>query len=328
LPDPIITILISAISIIVSKSSQNNYIWLPYNPVLIPVVSLRLLKKVPLYMKLLQRLGFKYIQTKIKLIALGTKKGAAKYAFKLFCTPFGKAKLKQKPADATALQFILDGKKINGYRWNYPQPKKALILHGFSSNALRFEHYVAPLMAKGYEVLAFDAPAHGTSDGKTTHALEYSSMIKKVEELYGPINSYIAHSFGGLALSLAIEAMPHSQQTKIVFIAPATETSSAIDGALAILKVKDNALRKEMDNLVVELSGHTTEWFSVRRAVNNITAQILWLHDEDDDVTPLSDALKVKTDNHQNINFVITKGLGHRKIYHDEAAKKAIINFI
>ena len=38
--------------------------------------------------------------------------------------------------------------------------------------------------------------------------------------------------------------------------------------------------------------------------------------------------LKVKQDNHSNINFVITKGLGHRKIYHDAEVNKAIINFM
>lgn len=279
-------------------------------------------------MKLTQKLGISYIQTKIKLISLLSKRRAAEKVFQLFCTPFIKSKRTAEPNNAQQLKFTLNNLTVKGHRWNHPQQKKVLILHGFNSAAYKFDRYINPLVKKGYEVLSFDAPAHGHSGGNTTNAVEYSAMIAKVIELYGPVNSFIAHSFGGIAISLAMENLPHDVNTKIVLIAPATETTSAIDGAFGMLKIKDTAVRKEMDKLIFEMSGKQTEWFSVRRAVKNITAQILWLHDEDDDITPLSDALKVKEDNHNNINFVITKGLGHRKIYHDAAVKKAIENFL
>ena len=279
-------------------------------------------------MKLTQKLGISYIQTKIKLISLLSKRRAAEKVFQLFCTPFIKSKRTAEPNNAQQLKFTLNNLTVKGHRWNHPQQKKVLILHGFNSAAYKFDRYINPLVKKGYEVLSFDAPAHGHSGGNTTNAVEYSAMIAKVIELYGPVNSFIAHSFGGIAISLAMENLPHDVNTKIVLIAPATETTSAIDGAFGMLKIKDTAVRKEMDKLIFERSGKQTEWFSVRRAVKNITAQILWLHDEDDDITPLSDALKVKEDNHNNINFVFTKGLGHRKIYHDAAVKKAIENFL
>jgi pimeloyl-ACP methyl ester carboxylesterase len=278
-------------------------------------------------MKFSQRLGIRYIQTKIKLTGLVKKRWAAEKAFTLFCTPLVKTKRKEEPKNAEALAFTINNITIRGHRWNHPQPKKVLLLHGFSSAACKFDRYISPLVKKGYEVLSFDAPAHGNSEGKSTNALEYAEMIQKVNELYGPVTGYIAHSFGGIGLSLAMEKMPHDTNTKIVFIAPATETTSAIDGALTMLHIKDAAIRKAFDDIIMEKSGHPTEWFSVRRAVKNISADILWIHDEDDDITPLSDALKVKDDNHNNIQFIITKGLGHRKIYHDAAVKKAVANF-
>ena len=46
-----------------------------------------------------------------------------------------------------------------------------------------------------------------------------------------------------------------------------------------------------------------------------------------DKVTPLTDVLKVKAENYPNIEFVITKGLGHRRIYRDNKVSKAIIDF-
>ena len=62
--------------------------------------------------------------------------------------------------------------------------------------------------------------------------------------------------------------------------------------------------------------------------MNNIRASVLWIHDEDDDITPWADALKVKEDDHPNIKFVITKGLGHRKIYRDETVIKETVKFL
>ena len=264
-----------------------------------------------------------------------SKKKAANQAFILFSTPFLRSKRPAPPKNAELLSFSLDTvmgqprkRIIKGYRWNHPRPVKVLILHGYGSAAYKFESFVAPLVDKGYEVLAFDAPAHGDSEGKSTNAVEYAAMIRKVMEQYGPVERFIAHSFGGIALSLALEDTAHDACTKIVLIAPATETSSAVDGAFSMLKIKNDEVRKEFDNIIFQVSGKETAWFSIRRAVKNIRAGILWIHDEEDDVTPLKDALKVKEDNHPNIDFVITKGLGHRKIYHDNEVKKKVISFL
>ena len=279
-------------------------------------------------MKLSQRLAIGYIRTKFKLLTVISKRKAAEQALALFSTPFLKSKKKADPQNAEPVNFKLQQLTINGYRWNYPQPEKVLILHGFGSAAHKFEHYAAPLVEKGYEVLAFDAPAHGESEGTTTNAIEYSEMIKKVMEQYSPVKKFIAHSFGGIALSLAMENMPHDESTKIVFIAPATETTTAVDGAFNLLKIKDAAVRKEFEKIIVQVSGKKTEWFSMRRALHTITANILWIHDEDDDITPWADAEKVKEDNHPNIKFVLTKGLGHRKIYHDAEVKNTVVQFL
>lgn len=279
-------------------------------------------------MKLKQRLAITYIRTKFKIITAISKRKAAEQAFLLFCTPLERSVPKQMPKNAEAIGFTLDGKKINGYRWNHPQPKKALLLHGFGSAAHKFERYAAPLIEKGYEVLAFDAPAHGNSEGKRINAVEYTHMVKEVIKLYGPVECFMAHSFGGIALSLAMEDIPHDSNTKIVLVAPATETTAALESAFKMLGIKNKTVQKEMNNIIFEISGKETSWFSIRRAVKNINANILWIHDENDDVTPLADALKVKEDNHPHINFVITKGLGHRRIYHDAGVKKLIADFM
>jgi pimeloyl-ACP methyl ester carboxylesterase len=279
-------------------------------------------------MKLVKRLAITYIQTKFKALSIISKRLTAKQAFKVFCTPYLKSVSTQIPTGATPINFLFKNKKIVGYRWNGIQTHKILVLHGFGSAAFKFAKYAPLLAKKGYEILAFDAPAHGQSQGKLTNALEYSEMIEAVIKKYGPINGFIAHSFGGLAVSLALENMPHDAETKVVLIAPATETDTAIKTAFEMLKIKNPVVRTEMDKVIFKKSGKPTNWFSIRRAVKNINAQILWIHDEEDTITPWADAKKVMNDKNKNIQFTVTKGLGHGKIYSDTTIKKQIVEFL
>jgi pimeloyl-ACP methyl ester carboxylesterase len=62
--------------------------------------------------------------------------------------------------------------------------------------------------------------------------------------------------------------------------------------------------------------------------MQQISASVLWIHDEEDDITPLADALQVKKEHFPNIRFIITKGLGHKKIYRDITVKKEIVDFL
>ena len=281
-------------------------------------------------MKFTQRLAISYIRTKFKLLSRISTRRTAAAAFQLFCTPLNKSRRASTPVfdNAERLEFAFDHFIIRGYRWTNPGQPKVLILHGFSSSVFNFDKYITGFIKKNYEVLAFDAPAHGNSTGKTVNAVQYSGAIVKIIELYGPINGFVCHSFGGLAVCLALEKVQHDSNIKVALIAPATETTSAVDGAFKMLRLNNKTIRNEFDQVIYRISGKETAWFSVRRAVKNLSAKILWIHDEDDDVTPINDALKVKEDNLPNINFVITKNLGHHKIYRDAAIRNQVIDFI
>lgn len=280
-------------------------------------------------MKLTQRLALNYIRAKFKLLSAISKKKAAASAFRLFCTPQRRHKGPLPPIfkKAASLQVKVDNVNIYGWRWNQHGTRKVLILHGFESSAANFDRYVSPLTKKGYEVLAFDAPAHGRSGGWTITAPLYKKMILEVNNQFGPIDSFMAHSFGGLALCLAMEEIKHDEETRLVLIAPATETVTAIDSFFRFLKLHPG-LRNAFDHLIVRKGGSAPEWYSIGRAIKNIRAKVLWFHDRDDDTTPISDVLKVKDENHAHISFVITDGLGHRRIYRDNMVAKQVVDFL
>lgn len=280
-------------------------------------------------MNLAQKLVIGYFSTKFKIWSKLSKRKAAEKAFDLFCTPVP-APPKKTPAvfeKAEKLHLKHKNETLVGYRWNHPQSKKVLILHGFSSTVKKFDHFVMPLVKKGYEVIAFDAPAHGESSGKRINVLSYAEMIEGVYEAYGPIHSFTAHSFGGLALSLFMEKQLYQDHKKMVLIAPATETSSALDSFCKLLKI-DDEVKEEMRQLIYSMSNQWPEWYSIRRAAHQIKAEVLWIHDITDEQTPWADAEKVKEDQHPNFQFMVTNGLGHRKIYRDNEVKKAVFDFL
>ncbi len=280
-------------------------------------------------MKFSQRLALGYIRTKLKLLSSISKNKAAEKAFELFCTP-QRRNLKQPPKifeQAEKLQLKVEGITVRGWRWNHPATRKALIIHGFESSAVNFDRYVKPLVKKGYEVLAFDAPAHGRSGSKQITAPLYKRTILEINRKFGPVQSFMAHSFGGLAVSLALEEISHSSDYRLVLIAPATETVTAIETFFAFLKL-DPAIRPAFDKVIIKKGGVSPSWYSIGRAMKHIRAKVLWIHDEDDDTTPVSDALKVKEQNQPNIEFVFTKGLGHRRIYRDNKVTRSIVDFL
>ena len=280
-------------------------------------------------MKLTQKIAVSYLRTKFGLLSLISKKKAAAIALDLFRTPQTRnTKLPSKIFDkAEKLQFDIEGVTVHGYSWNHNVLKKVLIVHGFESSIVNFDHFVFPLMDKGYGVLAFDAPGHGRSDGKTITAPLFAKMITMICEKYGPVQSFMAHSFGGLTLSMALENMEHNESFKVVFIAPLTELKTAAENFFHLINV-DEKVREKFDELITDMGGHSLAWYSIQRAIKNIKAQVLWLHDEDDDQTPIRDVLKVKKDNPANVRFLITKGLGHSRIYTDKKIVQEIIDFL
>lgn len=276
-----------------------------------------------------QKLAISYIRTKFRLLSSVSKKKAASEAFQFFCTPKQRNKKIPGPIFSLAelLQFKFNRETVYGYRWNKGASKKLLIAHGFESAIVNFEAYVKPLVAKGYEVLAFDAPAHGRSTGATLNAQEYKEVIQEIYRQYGPLDAFITHSFGGLCLSLALEELGTTDRQKIVFIAPAVETTTAIDHFFSLLKL-DAGVREEFDRLITKVGGHEPGWYSLARTAPGIKAQVLFLQDKEDLMTPYADVKPIIIKNHPNFRFVISSGLGHRRIYRDQQSRQTIIDFL
>lgn len=282
-------------------------------------------------MNLSQRIITKYYRTKLHVLQSFSPQKAADYALKLFFTPYSPCRNFERPAifhKAEKLSFIFNENNIHGFQWKStaPNARTVLICHGMNSCSYKFEKYVLFLLQHNYHVLAFDAQAHGQSEGKILNALIYSEIILKIEKLYGPLYGIIAHSIGGMATTFAMEQLADANK-KIVIIAPATETSASLEGFFHLLKLNPSLL-PYIEDAIAKVRGHHVAWYSAARAVQNIKSKVLWIHDEDDTICRYKDTLPVQKMQLPHVQFITTKGLGHNKIYRDAQVQKAIMKFL
>ena len=114
---------------------------------------------------------------------------------------------------------------------------------------------------------------------------------------------------------------------KLVLIAPATETSSAVARFCKFFSLS-NDLKDAIFKLIEDRSGNKVSFYSIKRIAPLLPNPILWIHDKDDDITPLDDVKPILEMKLPNIEFMITNGLGHRKIYKDNQVVKKVVDFI
>lgn len=279
-------------------------------------------------MKLGQKLAILYISTKLKILNIFSPKKAVQETFKIFSTPPTRS---NKPASAIFKKaekhsIMVDDIEVILFHWPKAGAQKITILHGFESSITNFDNYINQLIGRGFEVVAADAPGHGISGGKQLTLPLYIKTIEAIDQQFGPITGFVSHSFGGLALAHFMENKPNNQDKKLVFIAPATEVTTAIDNFFDLLNLK-GSIRTSFEAHIKELGKQPIEYFSVKRTMANIQSRVLWIHDREDKVTPLKDIEPLIENKTDNIEFVITKGLGHSRIYRDETVMKKVISF-
>lgn len=281
-------------------------------------------------MKLAQRVVIGYYKTKLRTIGIVSPRMAAEQAFKIFCTPYTKGVHQKQPPifhKAHVKNWSFEDLQIQGFHWlpEKPNGQKVLVVHGFSSYSYKFEKYVQPLLSAGFEVFLFDAPAHGLSEGKIINALIYKRFLAAIDQQFGQMDAFIAHSLGGLATSLLAEEVQGKR--KLVLIAPATETRTAVNGFYRMFKIKE-PVQQEFESMIQRIIGKPLDHFSIARVMGNIQLPVLWVHDQQDRICPYADTLPVQKAGHPHIHFYITEGLGHNKIYRDQHVIKKVIGFL
>src|SRR5581483_2193676 len=182
-------------------------------------------------------------------------------AGRLFTTPL--ASSRSRARDANISSEMRRGKigvadhTIATYVWGDPvnQPY-AMLVHGWSSFALRFLPWVERLRAAGLAVVTFDQPAHGYSTGDLCTIPDFVDTILAVGRRYGNPAVAIGHSLGGAALTLAQSQNWHAQ--RIVVIAPPADLEAAADRFMRFVRLGSH-LRERFLHWLEHVTGRSVQ---------------------------------------------------------------------
>lgn len=252
-------------------------------------------------------------------------KKIAKKAFTVFATVRkGRVLPNQKEyLDNAKFEVISVGEnKIQVYNW--PGSKETVILiHGWESNTWRWHKLIEKLQKEDYNIIAFDAPAHGYSSGKILHAPLYAETLQALLLKYEP-KMAIGHSMGGMTLLYNESKNPNSHIEKMVTVGSPSEFHEILNHYKNLLGFNDK-VREEIEKLVYKKFNFTTEDFSSSKFVQNNHKKGLIFHDRLDQIAPYHASVNVN-EHWKGSELFSTEGFGHSM--HQDVVNDKIIDFL
>lgn len=259
----------------------------------------------------------------LKLVQLGFNtlgrlfpKKAAKIAFELFSTPRTRAKHKvSDPVLESARMFeFLYGKQIlKGYEWGRGT-QTILLVHGWESRGTALRTFVPTLVNMGYRVMAFDGPAHGNSDGKTTNLIHFAGAVRAAIRQAGDVHGIITHSFGGASTVFALAHIePSIAIEKLVLIAVPDSIHKVLDGVAETFKLP-NSIKKIFFKQVENRLKKSLEEVNVSLSYNKLPIkESLIVHDLTDQVVLFQNAENIYK-RWDNVTLLVSEGYGHYRL--------------
>ncbi|MEM1137052.1 MAG: alpha/beta hydrolase [Bacteroidota bacterium] len=277
---------------------------------------------IPFMLKII-RLGFKHLGPILPQLA-------GNIAFKLFASP-KKIKSSRKPSaimdEARTFNIVHQDRKIQCYAWGKQGPK-VLLVHGWESKAAHMQNFVPPLVEMGYEVLAFDGPAHGKSEGKQTNLIDFSHTIETLALKVGGITHIIAHSFGSGASGVALsESTSQLFVNKLVMITSPNKLQDIFNDFYRIVRMPA-IVQNHFEILIERIVNKPIEHFEMASRLKYArTNEIMLIHDENDTVIPIDFSKRIVALN-PRIKFWATQGKGHYKIIKDREVIEQVVEFL
>ena len=273
----------------------------------------------------LQKLIPKLYGLYFNLLVWFIPKKIAKQAFTVFATVRkGRVLPNQKEyLDNAKFEVVTIGdNKIQVYNW--PGSKETvLLIHGWESNTWRWHKLIDKLQKEDYNIIAFDAPAHGYSTGKILHAPLYAEAVQALLLKYEP-KLVIGHSMGGMTLLYNESKNPNSHIEKMVTIGSPSEFHEILTHYKNLLGFNDK-VKSVIETLVQKKFNFSTEEFSSSNFVQNNNKKGLIFHDRLDKIAPYHASVDVHK-HWKGSELFSTEGFGHSM--HQDVVNEKIIAFL
>ena len=219
-----------------------------------------------------------------------------------------------------------DGGELAVTTWGESGPS-VLLMHGWGGARAQMTGFVAPLLAAGYRVVAYDQPAHGQSDGRMTNLLKIAPSMGLISKQEGNFAAVIAHSFGTLITSYALVHLNFPPPARLVYFGALNRLMDSLPRFQILAKLPDEAiagLRHKINEIFGE---ETLNRITNEALVRQIHIPTLMFHDAADNVTPVEDSRAIARV-WKNAQFIETSGLGHRGALQSEAIHEQVVKFL
>jgi len=201
---------------------------------------------------------------------------------------------------------------------------QVLLVHGWSGRGSQLGAFIEPLLDAGFEVNWFDLPAHGQSTGEQSGLVDAVEAVQAVTQWLGGAHTVIAHSMGAAATTLA--AARGAEIGRMVYLCPPDDVGSF----LAAVGRKIGLPEAVID----QARGHIERRFGVSfedliptQVAAGLGQPMLAVHDRDDREVQLGEVEQLVAA-WPKASFVVTEGLGHRRILRDPEVLGRVLDFV
>lgn len=204
------------------------------------------------------------------------------------------------------------------------------LVHGWAGNRGQFHEFVAPLVARGFRVVAFDMPSHGDSapgpSGRRSSTFpEFTETLQQVVARYGRPHAIVAHSAGAIATAGALcDGLPAD---RVVLIAPMASGTSHVRDFATVLGFGNRTLAR-MVGRIERRVGAPMSHFDVPELARAVAMPpALVIHDREDRSSPVTDGAAVAAA-WRGARLKVTSGLGHNRILRSPEVVADAVDFI
>jgi pimeloyl-ACP methyl ester carboxylesterase len=235
----------------------------------------------------------------------------------------------QLPGGGEPFEVESLGAVVRGHVWG--TGPAVYLVHGWGGRGSQLASFVEPLLAGGFRVVMFDAPAHGDSapgpagPGRT-HGVEFGKALDAVFARYGPAEAVVAHSLGAISTYLTLRFGWLSTR-RLVLLAPMVAAEPLFDQFQRVLGFGTRSRRAFDRHLEAFVGVPMSEFDAVFQASLLDPVPTLVVHDRGDRQTPYAEAVRLVA-SLPDARLVTTDDLGHRRILSDRAVVRQVTAFV
>lgn len=215
--------------------------------------------------------------------------------------------------------------KVAYYTWGKGE-KLVILVHGWDAKALDYYKLIPILVEQGYKVIAFDGPAHGQSEGESTHLMHFRYVLQDLINKVGEPYAIIGHSMGGgAACYLLMESKLSIKRLGLLAIPIVSQRY--FEGMFNFMKVPVKMQKLFFKGMKEKIGVGIEQYNLITRPEQIKAEEILMMYDPNDEVISLKDNkdfLKARP----TVKHLEVKDAGHNGILKDKRVFEALVEFL